>query len=402
MNILFLSELFYPHGGGAELATYLYAKLLSSAGFNVVVVTNRFSGEPEFSNSGGFAVYRLPLFEKAANVKYSILKRVDVLLSVFMRKLLKWADVVYVPRFWFSAIPLAKAYGKPVITHLHDYIPICPLAVRYDFIKRSVCERQNCYLKCIVAYEKRKRGLAKVFGSVFLNATAWYCLREFVGLSDFIICVSRAQRDIIVKYLPSLADKVRVIYNPMPSLPPVEMNGDDFGYFGGPSYLKGFHVLINALRYRKREGFKSVTVHATKFSKMNKQDVDLLNDLEFVAYGKLNSYEYDSIYRKIRAVIVPSIWQEPLPYVVAETILRGRVVIASNIGGIPEMVNGDKGALLFEAGNAKRLAEYIESLNGLRREQIIDLGLRNKDLFLKKFNNESTIRDFTKICECII
>lgn len=48
LRILFLSELFYPHGGGAELATYLYAKLLSSAEFNVVVVTNRFSGEPEF------------------------------------------------------------------------------------------------------------------------------------------------------------------------------------------------------------------------------------------------------------------------------------------------------------------------------------------------------------------
>jgi hypothetical protein len=48
MNILFLSELFYPHGG-AELATYLYAKLLSEAGFNAVVITNRFTGESDVS-----------------------------------------------------------------------------------------------------------------------------------------------------------------------------------------------------------------------------------------------------------------------------------------------------------------------------------------------------------------
>ena len=40
MNILFLSELFYPHGSDGELATYLYAKLLSQKGFNVKVVTN--------------------------------------------------------------------------------------------------------------------------------------------------------------------------------------------------------------------------------------------------------------------------------------------------------------------------------------------------------------------------
>lgn len=32
MNILFLSELIFPHGGGAEFATYLYAKLLAKLG----------------------------------------------------------------------------------------------------------------------------------------------------------------------------------------------------------------------------------------------------------------------------------------------------------------------------------------------------------------------------------
>ena len=79
MNILFLSELFYPHGGGAELATYLYAKLLTEAGFNVVVVTNRFTGELEVSKSKNLIVYRLPLFDGTESVKYSILRRVDVL-----------------------------------------------------------------------------------------------------------------------------------------------------------------------------------------------------------------------------------------------------------------------------------------------------------------------------------
>ena len=401
MKILFLSELFYPHGGGAELATYLYAKLLSSAGFSVVVVTNRFSGEPEFSNSEGFRVYRLPLFGKAENVKYSILKRVDVLLSAFMRKLFKWADVVYVPRFWFSAIPLAKAYGKPVITHLHDYIPICPLAIRYDVLKGNVCERQNCYLNCIVAYEKRKRGLTKVFGSVFLNTAVWRCLREFIRLSDFIICVSRAQRDMLVKYLPSLAAKVKVIYNPLPSLSPVEMNGDDFGYFGGPSYLKGFHVLLNALRYRKREGCELVTVHATKFSKINERHVGLLGDLGFAVYGKLDNWEYDRVYRKIRAVIVPSIWHEPLPYVVAEAILRGRIVIASRVGGIPEQTEGCKGVFLLKPGDYEELALTMESIKGLSKEFIKDMSLQALETFSKKHKNEEIVNDFSELLDAV-
>jgi hypothetical protein len=111
-----LSELFYPHGGGAELATYMYAKLLSKRpGIRVTVVTNQFPGEAYFSKNEGFSIYRLPLL-KNESMKYSILQRFDVLLSSVVRKLCKQSDIVYIPRYWISAIPLAKNLGKPVIT----------------------------------------------------------------------------------------------------------------------------------------------------------------------------------------------------------------------------------------------------------------------------------------------
>ena len=56
-NILFLSELFYPHGGGGELATYLYAKLLAKEDFAVKVVTNRFLEEPKKCQDGNLEIY---------------------------------------------------------------------------------------------------------------------------------------------------------------------------------------------------------------------------------------------------------------------------------------------------------------------------------------------------------
>ena len=91
MDMLFLSELFYPHGGGAEFATYLYAKLLGEQGFNVVVLTNRFPGESEVSKKGNLTIYRLPLFKKDESAKYAISMRFDVLFSSFMKKLIKSA-----------------------------------------------------------------------------------------------------------------------------------------------------------------------------------------------------------------------------------------------------------------------------------------------------------------------
>ena len=402
MNILFLSELFHPHGGGAELATYLYAKLLSRADFNVVVLTNRFAGEPQFSKNRNLIVYRLPLFKGGGSLKYSILKRFDVLFSSFMRKMIKWADVIYIPRFWFSAIPLAKAYKKPVITHLHDYIPICPLSNLYDVSKEIVCDHNGllCPPRCIYAYEKiQGRGFTETLTSVILNSTFGRYLGKFVKFSDAAICVSKVQRDMIIKREPSLRDKTYVVYNPLPELSYIEMEGDDFGYFGGSNYLKGFHVLCRTMAQLNHVGSRVTNIHATKFSGSSKQLLESLGNLGILSYGKLNDDEYTRVYRQIRAVIVPSIWHEPWPYVVVEAITRGRFVIASRIGGIPEQVEGCKGALLCEPGNPKQLAEAIERVKSLNRENIAELGFQSKETFLKRFDNKTTIRTFINICE---
>ncbi|MBX5327277.1 MAG: glycosyltransferase family 4 protein [Candidatus Bathyarchaeia archaeon] len=406
MNVLFLSEVFYPHGGGAELATYLYAKLLSEAKFNVTVVTNRFPSEPEFSKNEGFTVYRLPLLKRREGIKYSILQRFDVLFSSFMRRWIKWADVVYVPRFWFSAIPLAKALGKPVIVHLHDYIPVCPLTVLYDSRVDGVCQKGGfCSVGCIgcvYAYESgRRKGLSRALGSTFLNLTVWPVLRGFIECSDAVVCVSRAQRDLLVRYAPSLGGKIKVIYDPLPQLSPVPIDGDDFGYFGGSSYLKGFHVLLKALKYRKLRGLDPVTVHAAKFSGIDPRFAGFLEELGFVLYGKLGSNEMDQIYRNVKAVIMPSILGETFGYVVAEALLRGRIVIASRIGGIPEAVEGCKGAFLLDAGDAAQLAETISVVKGLSREEVKELGKQNKEAFVSRFENQMTLKDFSKLCNSV-
>jgi glycosyltransferase involved in cell wall biosynthesis len=399
LNILFLSELFYPNGGGAELATYLYAKLLSEAKFNVVVIANRFAGEPEFSRNEGFTVYRLPLFRRGDSVKYSVLQRVDVLFSSFMRKWMKWADIVYVPRFWFSAIPLAKALGKPVITHLHDYIPICPLATFYDLNKCRVCESAFCSLGCIYGNERRKLSSLKAVESTLLNLTVWRFLRKCISQSDAVICVSKVQKDILARSAPWLASKLRVIYNPLPDLTHLPMDGADFGYFGGSNYMKGYSVLLNALSIlHRKNASKPVRVHATKFFTQHRKEAEKLSITQFVPYDKLNKTAYQQIYKKICAVIVPSIWHEPLPYVVVEAMLNGRIVIGSKMGGIPEQLENCKGAFLFEAGNHFELANMVNFVNELSHESKVDLGAQNRQMVCSRFNKEKTLKAFIQIC----
>ena len=121
-----------------------------------------------------------------------------------------------------------------------------------------------------------------------------------------------------------------------------------------------------------------------------------------MSYGKLKEDEYSQVYKQIRAVIIPSIWHEPWPYVVIEAIVRGRFVIASRIGGIPEQLEGCNNVLLCDPGDSKQLADAIGFVGSLDREEIFEMGIQCKEKFGKRFDNEKSIRSFSNICENLI
>jgi len=398
MNILFLSELLYPHAGGAQLATHLWAELLAKSGFNIKIVTNRSPNEPVVSKYDNVTIYRIPLLKSHESIKYCIVKRFDVLLSNFIKKLLAWADVIYIPRFWYAAIPVAKAYGKPITVHIHDYIPICPLATRYNLSKNEVCERSFCFPSCILAHERAHgKSFLKALISSLLNLAVWPYIGRLITLSDAVICVSNAQRNMIVAHMPSLAQKCHVIHNPLPKISALEINGKDMGYFGGPSPLKGFNVLCQALKHVRSK----VTIHATGFNFSSQSLVMLSSRSRIIFYERLPKEHYKKIYRGIHTVLVPSIWLEPSPYVVCEALLSRRILIASKIGGIPELVEGCPGVFLFQPGDYKRLAELIEYVNNLDEQTILDLGNKNREAFLKRFNNERSLRKFLDLLKTL-
>lgn len=400
MNVLFFSEMFHPHGGGAELATYLFAKLLIERGFNVTVLTNQFNGEPRITKAQKMTIYRLPLFKGTGSVKYSILRRLDVLFSSFIRKMVNWADVVYVPRFWYSIIPLAKARKKPVVIHLHDYIPICPLSNFFNVHKLSTCDRYGlfCPQKCIYLYEKlNERSFSSILSSMLLNSTLGCLYSKLIGLSDAVICVSHAQRELLLKNYAFMPSEVCVIYNPLPEMPLDSFKtGNDFGYFGGSSYLKGFHLLCKAVALVEK--VKSIRIHATKFYDVG-SEYSFLIKLGFRIYGKLDSKKYLAIYNKIRAVIIPSVWSEPSPYVTLEALLAGKIVIASRVGGIPEQVDGCPGAFLFEPNDYRALARNILYVSDLSRDEVTGLGIRNRKFVTSRFDNKAIGDSFSALLE---
>ena len=217
-----------------------------------------------------------------------------------------------------------------------------------------------CPPKCVYAYEKvRQRTLPSTLFSVLLNSTLKWYFHRIVKLSDAIVCVSEAQKKLIVANYTDLLSKVSTIYNPLPDYMPVSIKGHDYGYFGGLNYLKGFHVLLKAVAHITQLKQRSFKIHVTKSGNLNEELHSKLKRLGIFTYKKLRTDEYYELYSQIETVIVPSVWMEPLPYVVTEALINRRILIASRVGGIPEQVAGCKGTFLFDAGDYKQLAEKI-------------------------------------------
>jgi len=399
MKILFLSELFYPHGGGAELATYLYAKRLSDENHEIVVITNKFQKEPEFSHMDNFIIYRVPIFDNGLSLKYSTSLKVNYIISNLFKKFIKWADVVYIPRYWFSSIPILKYYKKPVIAHLHDYIPVCPLAILYNSENDRICEDKSiCSTKCLYRFERNRRNVLLSLGSTTLNITIWPILKSFLKQSDAIICVSEVQKKLLIQNGLNQDVKMNVIYNPMPKISPIEILEDNFGYFGGLNYFKGYQVILRSLRSLMDEKVRDIHVYGTKFNTLSSLKSRKYNKLGLFTYSKLTNIEFNNLYKKIRTVLIPSIWHEPLPYVVSESLLKGRLVIASRVGGIPEILKECKGAYLFEPDDHSELAILMKYVKNIDEESAIDLGIKNRETFLRKNSKQDPIRQFEKIC----
>jgi len=323
MNCLILTELFWPEGSGAELATYLYAKLLSQRGVDVTVLTGSLS-RMTWRGDGFRIVPWVPGVKP--RTKYSSLLLASNLVREPYRTLIEEADVVYVSKCCW-AIPPVRSLGRPVVIGVHEYSPVCPTATLYNCASKTVCNVCNglLCLKCVLLHENEEvRNLGKRFLSPMLNTTFGQIYGKFLSQADAIVFVSKYQQETIVKHMPHISDKSHVVYNPVPVFQEDRVEGQDYGFYGGQSALKGFQVLLEALRNLA----KPVKVHVT--GKMGEKF--RVDNSSLILHGWLSRLAYCDLLKRIITTIFPSIWPEPSPYVVVESMLSGKVVIASAIG----------------------------------------------------------------------
>ena len=301
-------------------------------------------------------------------------------------------DVVFMADGWYLKPYLVYAMqGYPLVLRLYAHELLCTKGKGYFHRWGGICQRDHlrdsflsvmgcklCTLWWIIRHHNR------VFAQEFLLSLAVLPrFREMVlwalRRADHIIVYNHTIKGRIdgfnhrVWVVPSGVDTE--LFAPAPEEAShgeaklLMVGGVDDPY-------KGFSVLRSACHQLIRRGhrIKLMVTSNRRFSE------DFIHSL-----GWLPPAQLAEAYRKADICVVPSIWPEPQGIVAMEAMASGKPLVASDIGGLKEVVRDGVTGLLFKPGDPEDLAEKLARLieePGLRRE----LGERGREEGVTKYS----------------
>ena len=164
---------------------------------------------------------------------------------------------------------------------------------------------------------------------------------------------------------------------------------------------KGHAVLLEALAMLRERGLEFVVVLAGTGSlgpalERRAADLGLARDVYFA--GQVDPI--GPLLRAADAVVLPSLW-EGLPLTLLEAMVRGRGVIASDVGGVAEAVVDQVHGRLVPPGNAAALAEALAAFHA-KPDEVRRLGERAADHALEHYTWDRVIENFEAIYDEVL
>jgi glycosyltransferase involved in cell wall biosynthesis len=149
------------------------------------------------------------------------------------------------------------------------------------------------------------------------------------------------------------------------------------GYVGSLTPHKGLHLLIRALREIEAEGWHlhihgNPNTHEAYTEQLSQLAGD---DARITFHGGFPPAELGSVLSSLDLIVVPSVWYENTPFTVLEAQMMNLPVLASDLGGISEIVRDGENGLLFEAGSVAALGKILRKV--IERPDLLD-ALRKK------------------------
>ena len=355
MRIVFVNSLYPPWGtGGAEATLQGLAEGVAALGVDVTVYSLAPKAKASLAKVNGIRVRYLDshtvMWPWADDVSFWR-KLVFQLQEVYnlaaereVRRLLAEdrPDVVHVHNFkGFSALAIwlaARRSGIPLVQTLHDYTLVCPRSV---MLKAGTnCRRQCFSCRLLSAPRRHLAGLPN----------------KYTAVSDRMV---RRMEECEVRW--RTAPSVIRGDNPNSSSVKAEpvVPASVFGFLGRLDPTKGVEVLLEAASLNRSLPCRILIAGSGPLGYVEtlKAMMPTTSVVEFVGWATPAEF-----FSAIDVLVVPSIWEEPLGRVVHEAFGFGVPVIASAVGGIPEIVRSEVNGLLVPPDKPAELASAMERL----------------------------------------
>ena len=271
-------------------------------------------------------------------------------------------DIVHIHNVfpWISPsiLPVCRRAGLPVVMTVHNYRLVCPNGLHMPKGRYYVCEKCCGGKEYWCVLKNCEHNLAKSLGYALRTYTARR-LGFFKENVTLFACLTEFQRKrLIAEGYP--ADRLRMIPNTYPTEVGIGMDPPDGGgyvaYVGRISPEKGIELLLSTARKLPNIPLQL----AGSYDAMPDFLDEVPANVSFL--GNLDRKRLADFYRRSRFLVLPSRCFEGFPMTVVEAMVQGKAVIASRIGGIPEIVDDGETGLLFKPGDGQELAEKIRYL----------------------------------------
>jgi glycosyltransferase involved in cell wall biosynthesis len=363
LRILICSSFFPPHYlGGAELIAYKQANILRQMGHEVRVFSGRLGGQwfrPHRvrHERGAFQTTRVSLSAQDISGSSWDFRNPDITRE-FCRTLDEFApDVVHFHNIvGLSTGMIDECHRRqvPTVMTLHDYWGIC---FKNTLLKNSgtICKQGG--LVCLECREQLTGRLP--LPSPVRNAHILLALRKVNRLIT-------PSRFVAEQYAANgiAGDQLTVIQNgiDVESFAPSPWGTAmlTLGFIGHLGKHKGLEVLLHALSLMDASKVRLLVVGTGEEAdrlQTSCQERGLNPYVTF--YGQVDNQRMPAIYQQIDVLIVPSIWPENSPVTITEAMASGIPVIASDVGGIGEMVEDGVTGYLVPLRDSLAIAERI-------------------------------------------
>lgn len=366
MRILMLAQFYPPVMGGEEQHVRNLSAALAARGHEVAVATLWHEGAAEFERDGDVRVYRLRSTMQRLSGLFSTERRFappfpDPEGVAALRRVvrLERPEIVHAHNWLVhSFLPLKPWSGARLVVTLHDYSLVC---AQKRLMRRDTARCVGPGVRKCLDCAAHHYGPAKGVPIVLANRASGGAAR---AAADLFLPVSRAVAD--GNGLP----RHRVPFRVVPNFVPDDVaapRGDTSPYIAqlpGEGYLlfvgdlvrdKGIAVLLDA--YARLAAAPPLVL----IGRVRPETPAALPPHVVVR----QNWPHDAVmaaWRRSLLGLVPSLCPDSCPTVAMEAMATGRPVVASRIGGLPDLVDDGETGFLIPPGDPEALRRALARL----------------------------------------